>query len=63
MRHARKLEHKNIVKLEGFAFTKDLNAGMPRAIIFSSWAGGGIVTQYVRKHPTCDLVKLVRVCL
>lgn len=57
MRNWSKLNHENIVKLEGFLLD-DLNP--PSATIVSSWADGGTVDDYVREHPDCDQVEIVR---
>ena len=57
MRNWSKLNHENIVKLEGFLLD-DLKP--PSATIVSSWADGGTVDDYVKEHPDCDHMALVR---
>lgn len=49
------LEHKNIVKLEGFVLGSN---GYPSLI--SRWATHGRVVDYLKGNPRCDVIGLVR---
>lgn len=51
------LDHENIIKLEGFLLN-DLNP--PSATIITRWADGGTLDEFVRNHPKCDFVEIVR---
>ena len=48
-----KLEHENIIVLEGFIIEDAYPA------IVSEWAKGGTVTEYVKSNPDCKLLTIV----
>lgn len=58
MRNWSKLDHENVVKFEGFLFDDQTP---PHATIVSDWADGGTADDYVKKHPECNQLKLVRI--
>lgn len=51
-----KIEHKNIIQLEGYV----LENGFPTIIL--EWAEGGTVIEYIKANPDCDLVEIVCLC-
>ena len=48
-----KLDHDNIVPLEGYILEGDFPA------IVSVWVDGGTLREYIRGHPGCDELEIV----
>lgn len=48
------MTHENIVKLQGYT----IENGYP-SIVYG-WSEGGTVNDYIKQHPECDRIKLVR---
>ena len=50
---ASKLDHINVVKLEGFVMDGDSPS------LITLWAWGGTLNDYIKKHAGCDLLRIV----
>ena len=50
---ASKLDHINIVKLEGFAMEENSPS------LITLWAAGGTLNKYIKEHARCNLLRIV----
>ena len=50
---ASKLNHENVIKLEGFMIERDYPS------LITPWAEGGTLNEYIRKHRGCSLLPIV----